>query len=126
MLKDRANPLRPDGSRADPLESSAPCGRCGKMVAASTMLLWSESRRLRLPSETPGGFRYEQRDHHHAVCPSCYGKLAEGGDLSEVKRKRATFILLTVMVVAIAVMLTAPLYLPYLIDAFWQNGAGGR
>lgn len=126
MLKDRANPLHPRGPRADPLDAPAPCGRCGKMVAGATMLLWTEKRRLKLPSDAPGGFSYELRDHHHAVCPSCYGRLAEGGDLSEVKRRRAIVILGAALVIGVLLMVTAPLYLPFLIDAFWQNGAGGR
>jgi hypothetical protein len=126
MLKDRANPLRSGGPSPDPLDSLAPCGRCGKMVEAYTMLVWSERRRLKTPSDEPGGFSYAYQDHHHAVCPSCYGRLAEGGEVAEVKRRRGMIILLAAFLVGVAVVVAAPFIMPELIAAFWQNGATGR
>ncbi|MGC1303033.1 MAG: hypothetical protein WA840_11720 [Caulobacteraceae bacterium] len=126
MLKDRANPLRPGGPHPDPLETSVACGRCGKIVEARTMLLWSEQRRLKLPAAEPGGFRYEHRDHHHAVCPSCYGKLAEGGEVAELKRRRGVMILLAALIVGAMVLVATPFIMPELLAAFWQTGATGR
>jgi hypothetical protein len=126
MLKDRANPLHPGALHADRSEPPAPCGRCGKLVDAHTMLLWSERRRLKMPADEAGGFRYEHRDHHHAVCPTCYGQLASGGEVLELKRRRGIAILLAIMLVGILVVLTMPILMPHLLAAFWQNGAGGR
>ena len=94
------------------------CERCRR--PAQELESWLERRRLKTPSDDPGGYTYRHRIVEHLVCAECYQRVRRGAPpvVNNGMKVLAAFIAGALLVAA-----TLPIIKPNLVAGFWRNGA---
>lgn len=107
------------------------CERCGRVVSASELAVWTETERNRVfsglnasrdaPVNDRPVFSYVHEDHAYHVCARCFADLSAGAPFGAPAQKRSiTALVVVILLIAGAAALT-PFILPTLMSAFWRT-----